>query len=248
MAENHTIYLRLVDAEDPEVRAACELGWLNAVETGCMRACPGVRECTRYAIGRCLMRQLVADVRDCDPAEVALDEPLPGRAARVPPDARVVWSQDERWLAMALTADRPIALEVAPVRPAGSWRRLRHAIATPEESCWLDALPRRERPAALSRLRALKVAWLRAVGGASERDLAAISVIDAQGRCARRISGPSGDWFLAEAPTYNADVRLALAARTASVGEGEEPVIERWDASGIANPRDRRANSLCRTE
>ena len=213
-----------------------------------MRACPGVRDCTRYAIGRCLIRQFVADVRGCDPAEVVLDEPLAGQAVRVPPGGRVVWRQDERWLAMALTTDRPIALELAPVRPAGSLRRLRQAIATPDEARWLDTQPRAERPAALSRLRAMKVAWLRATGMASELDLSTVPVIDGPEYGAGWMRRPGGDWFVTVQCVGGGDQHLALAVRAVGERDAGGPAIKHWHASPATEARGSEVAALSRAD
>lgn len=223
MLDATAIHLWLIDAEDPSVRATCDLGWLNQSETGCMRACPGVRECTRYAVGRCLVRRLVGDAIGRPPARVALDESLSGAAARVPGGGRVVWDQGERWMAMALTGDNPIGVEVAPATLSGSLRPLRNAVVSPSEARWLERLPRRERSRGLARIRALKLAWLRASGAGSETDLTAVGILDADGGCPGIVSGTAGDWFVAEPITPPDGMRVAIAGRMPNVGR--QPTI-----------------------
>lgn len=210
MLDATTIHLWLIDAEDPGVRAACDLGWLSRSETGCMRACPGVRECTRYAVGRCLVRRLIGDIRQCPPSEVVLDESPEGSGALVPGLGRVAWAECERWITVALTGNNPIALEISPRETPVAYWRLRTAIASRTEARWLDSLPRRERPAALARIRALKVAWLRASSAGSAVKLSRLDVVDAQGHCVDSVREANRRWFLAEPPAALDEPGLAV--------------------------------------
>jgi hypothetical protein len=104
-------------------------------------------------------------------------------------------------------------------------RPLRNAVLSAGEARWLERLSRRERPLGVARIRALKVAWLRASGAGSETDLRAVSVLDPQGRNTGLVSGARGHWFVAEPVAGHGGIRVAVAGQFPA--SGHQPEIRR---------------------
>lgn len=119
----------------------------------------------QYLVARYVLRQLLAVWCDADPWSLSFTIGPHGKPRLERPGApEFNLSHSGDWVAIALSADRPVGIDVETIDPKVSRDRLAARYFSPAEQTELAALPDSERWAAFYRGWTCKEAWIKATG------------------------------------------------------------------------------------